>query len=363
MSGEHPKEQPDFIGSQNMRAVMRELSRPFLDADCYWRADKVVGGKVILLAYVDWRSIQNRLDRVVGPWNWSTEVKSDGDRLMGGIGIRFVHGKESSWVWKWDGAGDKSMHGAQAEEHGRKAAVSDALKRAAVQWGMARHLYDLGETRAELLDAYPKGAPKYLVVSVPQKGGAPKWAVAPSVRELQRELLTIEDCVSDERDPFRRRMARLSEVRTRMGWEKGSPEVRLAVEAASAIWNGDVPVDVGNSDAKVLEERGRLSLTSHLLARWYEDGVLAERVATYAAFKGAAESGPIEPAKPAPKQAPRAKAPPKEPEEQGEAEAPRPPAGPGRVGDCINCDQDGKFTGCVTPKKCLAAGVCEGIPF
>lgn len=45
--------------------------------------------------------------------------------------------KVPEWVTKADGAGDSDV---EAE----KGAISDALKRAAVKWGIGRYLYDLG---------------------------------------------------------------------------------------------------------------------------------------------------------------------------------------------------------------------------
>jgi hypothetical protein len=84
-----------------------------------------------LLDYVDARYVQDLLDEVVGPANWRTEFQDTHD------GVRctlFILVKGIGWVGKAD-AGVPSMI------EPVKGAHSDAFKRAAVHWGIARDLY------------------------------------------------------------------------------------------------------------------------------------------------------------------------------------------------------------------------------
>ena len=96
------------------------------------------GGAALALAYLDARDVMDRLDSAVGPANWrdSYEETSKG-RLLCTLSIRV----DGEWISKADGAGNTDVEG-------EKGAISDALKRAAVKWGIGRYLYDLGNVWA-----------------------------------------------------------------------------------------------------------------------------------------------------------------------------------------------------------------------
>lgn len=89
-------------------------------------------GQPVMLDYVTARFVQDRLDAAVGAANWQTmySILPSGCAQFG-IGIRV--GDE--WVWKWD-------VGVPSSIEPEKGAVSDGFKRAGVQWGIARDLYD-----------------------------------------------------------------------------------------------------------------------------------------------------------------------------------------------------------------------------
>lgn len=82
--------------------------------------------KAMMLVYIDARDVQDRLDEVCGV-NWENEFKSVNGRTTCKITI---NGKSRE-----DGAGDTDF---EAEKGG----LSDAFKRAAVQWGIGRYLYE-----------------------------------------------------------------------------------------------------------------------------------------------------------------------------------------------------------------------------
>lgn len=115
-----------------------DLSLPFPASAISWRvgatnADKTKG---LALAYIDARDVMNRLDEVCGPENWQDEyTETPKGRILCRIGIRCGE----HWVWKGDGAGDSDVEA-------QKGAISDALKRAAVKWGIGRYLYDMPAT-------------------------------------------------------------------------------------------------------------------------------------------------------------------------------------------------------------------------
>jgi hypothetical protein len=117
------------------------LAAPFADAEIEWRlqwTDKEKGTG-IAVPYVDNRAIQNRLDECVGingwknaffPWHESDKKASQ----ICGLSIWFADIGE--WVTKYDGAEDSDIERI-------KGGLSDAMKRAAVQWGIGRYLYGM----------------------------------------------------------------------------------------------------------------------------------------------------------------------------------------------------------------------------
>lgn len=136
-----------LINGKSIEQIMKELAEPFTPDEIEWRVgstnkDKTKG---IALAYVTNRAIMNRLDAVVGPFNWQNEfVEWKETSQLCGIGIRY----NDEWVWKWDGADDSNTEAV-------KGGLSDSMKRAAYQWGIGRYLYNLENVWCEL-DQYKK---------------------------------------------------------------------------------------------------------------------------------------------------------------------------------------------------------------
>ena len=90
--------------------------------------------RVQVVAYIDAREVQERLDTVVGPGGWAFElepiVTANGE-------LRVARGRLSIFGIAKDDIGTASTF------EQSKGTASDALKRAAVQWGIGRYLYDL----------------------------------------------------------------------------------------------------------------------------------------------------------------------------------------------------------------------------
>ncbi|HHR4112399.1 TPA: Rad52/Rad22 family DNA repair protein, partial [Salmonella enterica] len=99
-------------------------------------------GKVwaMVLAYVTNRAIMKRLDDVCGKAGWRNEYRDipNNGGVECGISIKI----DSEWVTKWDAAENTQV---EAVKGGR----SGAMKRAAVQWGIGRYLYNLEEGFAQ----------------------------------------------------------------------------------------------------------------------------------------------------------------------------------------------------------------------
>lgn len=122
------------------REIQAALAEPFAPEDLEWRLQQTFEEKKRGLAvpYVTARAIQNRLDEVVGPENWYNEYKpwhssKNKEAQLCGISIYFEgHG----FITKWDGAEDSNVEPI-------KGGLSDSMKRAAVQWGIGRVLYNM----------------------------------------------------------------------------------------------------------------------------------------------------------------------------------------------------------------------------
>jgi hypothetical protein len=113
---------------------MQKLQAPFKPVEIEWRIGATRDGKGLALPYVTNRAIQNRLDEIFGPFGWRNEFQAWKDKgQLCGISIQSPDG---SWVTKWDGADDSNMEAV-------KGGLSDAMKRAAYQWGIGRYLYDV----------------------------------------------------------------------------------------------------------------------------------------------------------------------------------------------------------------------------
>ncbi len=106
--------------------------------------------KAICTSYIDARDVMNVLDKYC-TYGWQTDVKELAGFIFYGIGIEIpefnAEGNPtgfSSTLWRWDtGARIEDDKTDNMYEQAGKSASSDALKRAAVQWGVGRFLYDL----------------------------------------------------------------------------------------------------------------------------------------------------------------------------------------------------------------------------
>jgi hypothetical protein len=98
--------------------------------------------------YVDARSIDERLDDVVGPENWHITYRVVDPAAYAVECTLTVHGISKSDVgYSNNPAGTLDKSGRVLESEPLKAAYSDALKRAAVHWGIGRYLYPYASKR------------------------------------------------------------------------------------------------------------------------------------------------------------------------------------------------------------------------
>ncbi len=149
-------------GSGYDRDYMAKLQEPFKPEEIEWRVGSTNNDKTqgLALAYVTNRAIQNRLDETFGVFGWKNEFhawKNNGQLC----GISIKCGEE--WITKFDGADDSNMEAT-------KGGLSDAMKRAAYQWGIGRYLYNLDSVWMPI----KKQGNSYVLAKTPI---LPKWAL------------------------------------------------------------------------------------------------------------------------------------------------------------------------------------------
>ena len=136
---------PPLKKDANMTATPEQLKllhSPFAESSISWRAGwQRIEGQAQALPYIDNRVIMNYLDDTVGASNWYNEyveVVADG-RLVAVRCVLLIR-LETGWVGKSDAA-PVMPNREGALDLAIKGAYSDAMKRAAVHWGLGRYLY------------------------------------------------------------------------------------------------------------------------------------------------------------------------------------------------------------------------------
>lgn len=159
-----------------IKELQAQLTAPFYPNEIEWRvgATNKEKSKGIALPYITNRAIMNRLDEVVGITNWKNEFFIQDKAKVCGISIRF----EEEWITKYDGADDTNIEAT-------KGGISNAMKRAAVQWGIGRYLYKL----PTMWVAIEPNGKSYKIKGKPPE--LPNWALP---RNMQKQTTNnIED--------------------------------------------------------------------------------------------------------------------------------------------------------------------------
>jgi hypothetical protein len=121
----------------DVASLTNALAEPFDPAEVRFKPAVVTGNRALALAYVDARVVQSRLDEVLGVDGWQDDYECLPD---GSVVCRLRLRMGPEWITKVDVGGPSE----QPDGGDRlKAAFSDALKRAAVKFGVGRYLYRL----------------------------------------------------------------------------------------------------------------------------------------------------------------------------------------------------------------------------
>lgn len=165
-----------------LKQVANKAKKPYPD-----------GARGSFLAYIDARDVFNRLDAVVGLANWQSAVKrinEDGSALVS-LSLRV----EGEWIVRED-VGYPNTPGAGVEEEPLKGAVSDAIKRAGVHFGVGRFLYDMPPVWVEIDQNGHPLAPIGGSPAPVRPAPAPSDALAPQSAgaELDNQPCAVEGC-------------------------------------------------------------------------------------------------------------------------------------------------------------------------
>lgn len=132
---------------------LEALLKPFPVHLIKWRISHVseANSSAMVLAYIDARHVQDRLDDVCGASNWQVRHPREGYCEIGikvaRPKVNTVDGTFSSndeWIWKGNGADKTKVEAVKGQ-------YSDAEKRAAVEWGIGRYLYGLPTTWTDVV--------------------------------------------------------------------------------------------------------------------------------------------------------------------------------------------------------------------
>lgn len=108
------------------------LTAPILPNEVEWRIQSQTStGKLIVVPYINNRCVMTRFDAAFGAENWTSEFRE----ISNGFLCRLTVTINKREVYREDGASKTNIEP-------EKGGISDAMKRAAVQFGLGRCLYD-----------------------------------------------------------------------------------------------------------------------------------------------------------------------------------------------------------------------------
>ncbi|WP_434359846.1 Rad52/Rad22 family DNA repair protein [Parasalinivibrio latis] len=154
--------------------LQEKLSAMFPPEDIEWRVQQAgISGEnpwVMAVPYITARAVQQRLDDAVGVFGWEVEYRDirSGNEIIGvecGITL-YLEGRSFT---KWDAA----EFGTRRNIDAVKTARSTSMKRAAVQWGIGRYLYQMETTFAESRKANGYKDKRYGNIHVHREKGKP----------------------------------------------------------------------------------------------------------------------------------------------------------------------------------------------
>lgn len=178
-----------------------KLSEPFPALDVEWRVQSC-GEKdgrfwAIVIPYIQNRAIMDRLDAVCGPASWRNEyTKGPEGGILCGLSIK----NDGEWVTKWDGAANTEVKegGKLDDDTNIKGGLSASMKRAGVQWGIGRYLYNLEASFADIGEGGRyRGKTKEGKAFKWNPPTLPAWALPKGSPDPANEFVTLKGTLMD----------------------------------------------------------------------------------------------------------------------------------------------------------------------
>ena len=173
---------PETIPPAMNASDLSRLAAPFDPSDIEWKPGATTRDKSkgLAMAYLNSRAVQQRFDDVCGPADWRNEFREGpGGGVLCGISVRIDREDGTAeWVTKWDGADNSQVEAV-------KGGLSGSMKRAAVQWGVGRYLYEIPSPWVRLDDRgrfaeTPKIPRQYLPKASGASANAPASSSTPA---------------------------------------------------------------------------------------------------------------------------------------------------------------------------------------
>lgn len=163
--------------------IARQLREPFDPKDVDFRVQGRANeqtGRAQVVAYIDARAVQDRLDAVVGAGNWSFDWQPlviDKGEVMVAKGTLTIFGVS------------KADAGSASNFEQSLGAVSHCFKRAAVHWGIGRYLYNLpvAWVSVEKGGRIPEQVMRELRAKLPRPNGSGRGS-APEVEQREQTM-------------------------------------------------------------------------------------------------------------------------------------------------------------------------------
>lgn len=243
------------------KEAVAALTAPFSADHVAWRAGQKTGDgkKGQAMPHVDARHVQDRLTEVFGLAGWKTdyvEVIAEGKLLaVRCILSVFVN---DQWVGKSDAAPFTSGRDHFSNEQALKGVYTEAMKRAAVHWGVARYLYNF---KAPWVDLDERGRivePQFLPQEMLPEGEVAVAAEpkSPPPEPVPAAVKPVSEPVKPVQSPATTTVAQPQTVTASV--LAPTPTVKAEVEKPLPTATESVAVSTPVSTAVVLPENGEM---------------------------------------------------------------------------------------------------------
>lgn len=223
------------------------LAAPFDARTIRWKPQVVQGNRALAVAYVDARVVMDRLDSVLGVGNWQTSYRETKDGIVCQLRAKI----DGEWCMHED-VGSESAQPDEGDR--RKAAFSDAIKRAAVHLGIGRYLYRLEpqwvdyDPKKKQFTKAPVLPPWALPAAAPAQASAPAKN-APAARPVERP----HDEDMDPAELIDAKMGQyLFQLALRLGWTE--QQLEAANQDRFAARTGELTVAQWREAVALLEK-------------------------------------------------------------------------------------------------------------